>query len=100
MAMAMPRMPSSSGVGPERSGAGGLGTVGNGSLHAVEKEQAAEQHGSDGGGRSLPELRINQIRNLHLVWGRNLGSPWSQMVSKHPYIFGPSRTGEFVCLSI
>src|SRR6266436_9908045 len=46
--MAMPRRPSSSGMRPERFSAPELDPVGNGGLHAVEKNEAAEDDESDG----------------------------------------------------
>src|SRR5947207_1239396 len=63
--MAMPRRPSSSGIRSVARGMGGeldavpsrpgLDTVGNGDLHAVEKEKAAEKNESDGTGGSKQE---------------------------------------------
>src|SRR5438046_197549 len=63
--MAMPRRPSSSGIRSVARGMGGeldavpsrpgLDTVGNGGLHAVEKEKAAEKNESDGTGGSKQE---------------------------------------------
>src|SRR5258707_3825868 len=50
--MAMPRMPSSSGMRPERLSGPGLDSVGNGGLHAIEEEEAAEDDESDDGAGS------------------------------------------------
>src|SRR5882672_9634607 len=50
--MAMPRMPSSSGMRPERLSGAELDSVGNGGLHAIEEEEAAEDDESDDGAGS------------------------------------------------
>src|SRR5437870_10479072 len=50
MPMAMPRIPSSSGMRPERLSARELDSVGNGSLHAIEEKEAAEKDDEDGSG--------------------------------------------------
>src|SRR5882724_13286804 len=53
--MAMPRRPSSSGMRPERLSALGLDSVGNGGLHAIKEEEAAEKNERDGGSGSEKE---------------------------------------------
>src|SRR5258707_1034541 len=50
--MAMPRMPSSSVMRPERLSGRGLDAIGNGGLHAIEEEEAAEDDESDDGAGS------------------------------------------------
>src|SRR5258708_37272335 len=55
MPIARPRRPSSSGMRAERSSAGGLDAVGNGGLHTIEEEEAAEDDEGDGGAGSEKE---------------------------------------------